>query len=113
MKATKGNKTYTISEQEEKRYVLEGFDIQDDNGNIVKYGRGKVVTYEEYQTVLNENKELKAELEALKVQKEDPFSGMSAEELKKYAAAHEIDIGNASSEAGIMKKIKEAQSTGD
>ena len=38
-----------------------------------------------------------------------PFEGMSVDELKAYADEHNIDIGNASSENGIIKKIEEAQ----
>lgn len=38
-----------------------------------------------------------------------PFEGMTVEELKAYAEEHNIDIGNASSENGIIKKIEEAQ----
>ena len=30
MKATKGNKTYTITEQDKRRYVEAGYDIQSD-----------------------------------------------------------------------------------
>lgn len=59
MKAVKGNKVYTITEQEKKSYVSRGFDIIDDNGNTVAYGSGKTVSYDEYAKV-------KAELETLK-----------------------------------------------
>jgi hypothetical protein len=37
-----------------------------------------------------------------------PYEGMSVEELKQYAEDNGIDIGNATSENGIIKKIKEA-----
>ena len=59
MKAVKGNKVYTITEQEKKSYISRGFDILDDNGNTVAYGSGKTVSYDEYAKV-------KAELENLK-----------------------------------------------
>ena len=59
MKAVKGNKVYTITEQEKKSYISRGFDILDDNGNTVAYGSGKTVSYDEYAKV-------KAELEKLK-----------------------------------------------
>ena len=59
MKAVKGNKVYTITEQEKKSYISRGFDILDDNGNTVADGSGKTVSYDEYAKI-------KAELEKLK-----------------------------------------------
>lgn len=74
MKATKGNKVYTINQSQQEHYVREGFDILDDNGKLVKRGAGKTVSYEKYQTVANENttlkKQLKTAQEALKKAKE-------------------------------------------
>lgn len=37
------------------------------------------------------------------------FNAMSVEELTQYANEHGIDIGNASSQKGILNKIKEAE----
>lgn len=46
------------------------------------------------------------------VQKPDKsFEDMSAEELMDYAKEHEIDIGKATSQSGIIEKIKEATKT--
>ncbi len=74
MKATKGNKVYTIDQSQQERYVKEGFDILDDSGKVVQQGAGKTVPYEKYQTVVNENttlkKQLKTAQEALKKAKE-------------------------------------------
>lgn len=39
----------------------------------------------------------------------DELEGKTVEELKAYADEHNIDIGNATSENGIIKKIKEAR----
>ncbi len=108
MKATKGNKTYTISEQEKKRYQDAGYDILDDLGKVITYGRGKTVTYEQYGALKTENEELKVEIEKLKaseVQKDDPTV---LEILNVYATEHEIDIGKATTASGIAKKIKES-----
>ncbi|BDH60137.1 hypothetical protein MTP04_02670 [Lysinibacillus sp. PLM2] len=41
----------------------------------------------------------------------NPFEGKSVEELKAYAEEHGIDIGKATTEEGIIKKIEEAQKT--
>lgn len=38
-----------------------------------------------------------------------PFDGMSIDDLKAYAAEKNINIGNATSQAGIIKKIQEAE----
>lgn len=40
---------------------------------------------------------------------DSPFEGMSIEELKAHAAERNIDIGKASTEEGIIKKIEEAE----
>lgn len=37
------------------------------------------------------------------------FEGKTLDELKAYAAEHNIDIGKATTEEGIIKKIEEAQ----
>lgn len=39
------------------------------------------------------------------------FDGKTVEELKAYAEEHGIDIGKATTEEGIIKKIEEAQKT--
>lgn len=38
MKATKGNKVYTIDESSKNRYKAEGFDIYSDDGTLLEYG---------------------------------------------------------------------------
>lgn len=40
---------------------------------------------------------------------EKQISEMDIEELKAYAEEHNIDIGKATSQAGILEKIKEAE----
>lgn len=40
---------------------------------------------------------------------EDAFANMDADALKVYAKQHGIPIGNASSSAGVLKKIQKAQ----
>lgn len=101
MKAVKANKEYTIAEQEQKRYIADGYDIVDDKGNIIAYGRGKTVSYEKYKKVLDELNALKAE----KTETVD-LTAMTVEELIAYAKDNNIDIGQASTQEGILKKIK-------
>ena len=76
MKATKGNKVYTIDETKKAMYQAQGYDITDDVGNIIEYGAGKSVSYEKYKTL--EEKALKLEKENKKLKEEN-------KELKKGA----------------------------
>ena len=76
MKATKGNKVYTIDETQKAMYQAQGYDITDDVGNIIEYGAGKLVSYEKYKTL--EEKVLKLEKENKKLKEEN-------KELKKGA----------------------------
>ena len=73
MKATKGNKVYTIDETQKAMYQAQGYDIVGDEGKIVQYGAGKTVPYEEYKALEEkavklekENKKLKDEIKELK-----------------------------------------------
>lgn len=107
MKALKGNKVYTIGESEKAHYIALGFDIQDDDGNTVAYGRGKTVPYEQYAELKAAHEELIDVYEALS--RADGLDGLSVEELKEYAKNHQIDIGQATSQDGILKKIRAVQ----
>lgn len=81
MKAVKGNKVYTIDDTLKKRYQDDGYDITDDSGNVVAYGRGKTVPYEAYMAVVKERDELKAQLDALN----DSDTSESAEKATRKA----------------------------
>ncbi len=81
MQAVKENKVYTITETEQKSYQDQGFDIYDDDGEIIAHGRGKTVPYEEYEKLLEENKALKTAAEAPEAASESPES--APEEPKK------------------------------
>lgn len=39
----------------------------------------------------------------------DPLASAGVDVLKEYAKAHDIDIGNATSQNGILKKIRDAE----
>lgn len=79
MQAVKGNKVYTIDETEKAHYIAMGYDITEGE-EIIAYGKGKTVSYNEYIRVVKENEALKTELEALR--QYDP----SKEETEKKAA---------------------------
>ncbi len=85
MKATKGNKTYSIDEKDKQRYVDAGYDIQDETGKVIAYGRGKTVSYEEYEKLKAENEALKAENEKLKAETVETESEDSTGSKKKKA----------------------------
>lgn len=76
MKATKGNKVYTIDETQKAMYKAQGYDITDDQGKVIEYGAGKSVSYEEYKTL---------EEKALKLEKENKKLKDEIKELKKGA----------------------------
>ena len=61
MRAIKGNRQYEVTSAQVDTYLKQGFDILDDNGNIVEHGAGKSVPYSEYQAVLDELNELKVD----------------------------------------------------
>ncbi len=107
MKALKGNKVYTIGESEKAHYIALGFDIQDEDGNTIAYGCGKTVPYEQYAELKAAHEELMDAYEALS--SPDGLDGLPVEELKEYARTHQIDIGQATSHEGILKKIRAAQ----
>lgn len=101
-KAKKENKIYKISESQISQYSDMGYDIYED-GELYKRSPKTKVSYQEYEALLKENEQLKAELAELKG---DELSAMSVDELKAYAEEHGIDIGNATSKDGITKKIR-------
>ena len=100
MRASKGNKEYSIDESQQKYYQDSGFDIIDDDGKIIAYGRGKMVPYGDYMT-------LKEELEELKTHGENADDQDVIDILKAFAHEKGIDLGKAATVPGIIKKIKE------
>ena len=70
MRAVKGNKEYTIDESQKKSYQDSGFDIVDDTGTVIAYGRGKTVPYGDYVSIKAENEKLRKELENLQTSQE-------------------------------------------
>lgn len=80
MIASKENKVYRIDITQKEYYVAQGYDISDDEGNVIEYGAGKSVSYKEhkelkekyaelekkYSAIEKENKKLKKEIEGSK-----------------------------------------------
>lgn len=65
MKAIKGNKEYDIDEKQKNSYLESGYDIKNDKGEVIAYGRGKTVPYEKYEALEEENKVLKEKIKEL------------------------------------------------
>lgn len=65
MKAVRKNKEYTITEELKQYYKDSGFDIYDDEGNVIEYGRGKTVSMEEQVKALDRIAELEEQVKAL------------------------------------------------
>ena len=61
MQAVKENRVYTITEADVESFRKEGYDIYDEQGNIVAHGAGKTVSYDKYEALLKENERLMAE----------------------------------------------------
>ena len=64
MTAERGNKVYTINESMKDQYQADGFDIRDDDGKVIAYGKGKSVPYGDYAALKAENEQLRAQLAA-------------------------------------------------
>ena len=65
MKAVKLNRVYTITEAEQKNYQKQGYDIVDDDGNVIAYGFGKTISYEKYVKLLAKYEDLLEKYSAL------------------------------------------------
>lgn len=63
MRAVKGNKVYQIEETQKKTYLDSGYDIEDEKGNVIEYGRGKQVPYNDFLNLQKENEQLREQLE--------------------------------------------------
>lgn len=63
MRAKKENKIYTINtEQEAARYLDDGYDIYNDEGEVLDYSPKKKIAFSEYMKLKKENEELAARL---------------------------------------------------
>lgn len=70
MKAIKENKVYTITESEQSFYKQQGYDIVNDEGEVIERGVGKSISYEEYLKLKDELDPLKDENQTLKQENE-------------------------------------------
>lgn len=113
MEARKENKVYTITEAQKARYLKEGFDIYDEQGNVLEYTPLKTIKYNDHLKKMNELASKKdEEIKTLKTELENR-ANISAENvfdlLNKYAEEKGIDVGASTSATGILNKILEAE----
>lgn len=112
MRAKKENKVYRITtESEKQRYLKEGYDIYDEDGNVLIYSPLKKIAYSEYVKLKEENAALKAEMQALQENAEDGESDQTEVIgiLTAYAKEHDINLGKATTISGIVKKITDSK----
>lgn len=83
MKAVKGNKEYMIDESQQKGYQDSGFDILDDAGIVIAYGRGKTVPFSDYVKAVEEIERLHKRIAVLEAEKEIPKEEIPKEPEKK------------------------------
>ena len=62
MVAIKENRQYTINDTDVQSFAKEGYDVYDDNGNLVAYGVGKTVPYEKYMKLMVQVETLQEEI---------------------------------------------------
>lgn len=62
MKAKMSNKSYSIEPREVNTFRSQGYDIYDDDGQLVAFGAGKTVSADKYYELLKENKKLKEQI---------------------------------------------------
>ena len=101
MKAIKGNREYTITEAEKSFYQKQGFDILSDNGEVVQYGAGKTVPFDQYKKVLDELESLKAN------QKPKELEDMTKPELEEVAKSYGVEHNSKTTKDELVKLIKE------
>ena len=100
MFAVKANKVYQVDANSKKKYLAMGYDITDEKGNVIEHSPKATVTFAEYEKVSKQLEE---------AEKATDISTMTIFELlAKYAELKGIDVGQATSEEGVLKKIKEA-----
>lgn len=104
--AIKANKVYPVNDNSKEEFLRQGYNIIDEKGNLVESSEKTKVPYEKYEKVKNELEKANEELE---ISRQELTNKTIIEILLQYAEAKGIDIGQTTTEEGILKKIKEAE----
>lgn len=83
MVAVKENRVYHIDETAKESYRKDGYDIYDEDGNIIEYSLTKTVPYEKYAAVVAELEALKAQLPSAEEEKAEEAAETKTAETKK------------------------------
>ena len=75
MKAIKDNKVYTVDDTTKGVYLASGFDIYDDNGNVIERSPSSTVSRKEYDELLAKYNALLAEKAAEQPKKKGKSGG--------------------------------------
>ena len=79
MFAQKENRVYRVTEENKKDYLKRGFDIYDEDGNLVEANPNKTISYAEH---MKEVEKLQKEIEKLKSSKEGIEKGKTTKKDK-------------------------------
>lgn len=79
MFAQKENRVYRVTEENKKDYLKRGFDIYDEDGNLVEANPNKTISYAEH---MKEVEKLQKEIEKLKSSKEGAEKGKTTKKDK-------------------------------
>ncbi len=113
MRAKKDNKVYRIDPDSKKRYMDEGYDIYDDDGQLIQHSPLKKIPLSEHERVVGEikaaNESLSTKVKELEAAAADKDDQDTLDILKSFASEHGVSLGKAASVAGVVKKIKEHQ----
>lgn len=71
MIAVKGNRRYRIREEERENRRADGYDIYDDEGNLVAYSALKTVPWEQYAALAAKCAALEEQVKKLKAKKKE------------------------------------------
>lgn len=83
MRAVKNNKEYIIDEKQKKSYQDAGFDIYNDDGKMIAYGKGKTVPYGDYAALAERVKTAEEENEILKAKVAEMTEAVASVQEKK------------------------------
>lgn len=78
MFAEKDNKVYTVTAEDKGFYIARGYNIVDEDGEVIEYGNGVTPPQEDMTALKDEIEALKAENAALK----DEIEALSADKGK-------------------------------
>lgn len=91
MRAVKGNKEYMIDESQQKGYQDMGFDILNDDGGVIAYGRGKTVPYDDHMKAVKEIERLQGLCAELQEEKAGLQKELETYKVEKKPASRKGD----------------------